>query len=145
MNAIGYLYQDPDSLVRKKMKFRSTAPDDPIQSSGKSCNTLLRAVKIGNIISQLEAIPKTGRSHQIRATLYSMGYPVVGDKIYGVDDRLFIRFINGTLDKHDKKRLRISRQALHSAELQIMHPETGNRLSFKAPVPSDMKTLLLLH
>ena len=95
--------------------------------------------------SELEAIPLTGRSHQIRAILYGLGYPVVGDKIYGVDDRLFIRFINGTLDKHDKKRLRISRQALHSAELRITHPKTRNRLSFEALVPPDMKALILLH
>ena len=93
-------------------------------------------------ISKVEAIPETGRPHQIRATLVSLGYPVVGDKIYGVDDRLFLRFINGELTDHDRHRLRLPRQAVHSAELHIIHPKTGKLMQFKAPVPNDMQRLM---
>ena len=101
-----------------------------------------KVIRIRNSISQLEAIPETGRSHQIRATLSSMGYPLVGDKLYGVDERLFLRFIEGDLNDKDRKRLRLPRQALHAAELHIRHPETAKPLQLSAPLPDDMLRLM---
>ena len=83
----------------------------------------------------------TGRLHQIRATLCSLGYPVVGDKIYGVDDTLFLRFVEDQFTVEDRKRLRLPRQALHAENLQIRHPVTGEVLRWTAPLPTDMDGL----
>jgi RluA family pseudouridine synthase len=143
IRAQGYLIPDPQSPVRKKLRFHLAASSAEIPKNGKICSTLFCRIRNRNGISQLEAIPKTGRSHQIRATLCSMGYPVVGDKLYGVDDRIFIRFINGELNHRDRGQLRfLPRQALHSAELYITHPKTGKPLQFNAPLPDDMQRLM---
>jgi 23S rRNA-/tRNA-specific pseudouridylate synthase len=61
---------------------------------------------------------------------------VVGDKLYGVDDTFFVKFIEDALTDEDKQRLRLSRQALHAETLRLTHPLTGERLSFTAPPPS---------
>jgi RluA family pseudouridine synthase len=142
IKARGYLLHDADSPVRKKLRFYPAESSATLPASGKNCTTLFSKTKSRKGISQVEAIPETGRPHQIRATLCCLGYPVVGDKIYGVDDGIFLRFINNSLNDHDRQRLRLSRQALHSAELHIRHPYTKKPLRFKAPLPLDMQNLI---
>jgi 23S rRNA pseudouridine955/2504/2580 synthase/23S rRNA pseudouridine1911/1915/1917 synthase len=142
VRASGYLISDPASPVRKKMRFHPAESFAEIPETGKVCTTRFHRITHRSGITLLEAMPKTGRSHQIRATLCSMGYPVVGDKLYGVDERLFLRFIVDKLNDEDRERLRLPRQALHSAELDITHPGTGKTLSFHAPIPDDMNRLL---
>jgi 23S rRNA-/tRNA-specific pseudouridylate synthase len=67
----------------------------------------------------------------------------VGDKLYGVDETIFIRFIGGRLNREDHRRLRMPRQALHAAGLRLAHPRSGRMLDVKAPLPEDMKNLLM--
>ena len=77
--------------------------------------------------------------HQIRATLYSLGYPMVGDKLYGVDDTLFIKRAKlGSLTAEDFQKLGMKRQALHAAKISFIHPATGEKLTFHSPLPDDM-------
>lgn len=63
----------------------------------------------------------TGRTHQIRVHLSAIGHPLIGDTLYGAQDKP------------------LSRPALHSAYLRLVHPITGERLSFSAPLPADMR------
>ncbi len=69
--------------------------------------------------SLLRAELVTGRTHQIRASLRTMGYPVVGDKIYGHDPEAFNRFREDALTPDDKRRLRLPNQALRAVELTV--------------------------
>ena len=93
-------------------------------------------------ISMVEAVPRTGRLHQIRATLHSIGFPVVGDKLYGPDPALFERFCTDMLSEADRHRLRMKRQALHAAHLEFRHPQGGRHLHFEAPLPADMLAIM---
>jgi len=134
VDATGCLVRDPASAIRRKRKFllRGTA--------GELCRTQLtpggQAGRYSLVFAELE----TGRMHQIRATLYSLGYPLVGDKLYGPDETLFVkRAKTGSLNEEDYAKLEMRRQALHAMELEFVHPATGKRLKLTSPMPDDMK------
>lgn len=80
---------------------------------------------------------ETGRKHQIRAHARWLGYPVVGDKIYGPDDRLYLEFIDHGWTEALAERLLLPRQALHCAEIGLA--ETGLPAFFRAPLPEDLR------
>jgi 23S rRNA pseudouridine1911/1915/1917 synthase len=82
---------------------------------------------------------ETGRQHQIRVHLASLGAPVVGDKLYGPDERAFARSADGELTAQDLARLELPRHALHAARLALAHPMTGRPLAVEAQLPSDLE------
>lgn len=69
--------------------------------------------------SVIRAIPHTGRTHQIRVHLASISHPIVGDKIYGPDEQLYLRFIEMGWTSELERELLLPRHALHSARLAI--------------------------
>ena len=79
----------------------------------------VRPTSSGNKFSLMRAIPRTGRTHQIRVHLSSIGYPIVGDKIYGPDERLYLQFIEFGWTPKLEQRLLLPRHALHSAKLSV--------------------------
>ena len=90
--------------------------------------------------SLLECTPKTGRQHQIRVHLERAGFPIVGDKLYGVDEEFALLFYERErLTPEAEARLILPRHALHSNELSFTHPKTGERLHFKSPLPVDLQ------
>ncbi|MCF7888850.1 MAG: RluA family pseudouridine synthase [Victivallales bacterium] len=97
--------------------------------------------KLNNKISLVKVNLKTGRLHQIRATLCSLGFPVIGDKIYGIYDTLYLRFIDGNLTSLDRNRLIIDHQALHAYCLIFSHPSTDEKIEIKAELPGEIKNL----
>ena len=114
--------------------------------SGKPCRTefrTLRNVKArGRIpaISLIRCIPTTGRMHQIRAHLSHLGYPILGDRIYGGDPSCYLRFIETGWDAELAAKLIMERHSLHACDLDF--PLHGRRIQVHSELPSDMLTLI---
>ncbi len=92
--------------------------------------------------SLLDVRIDTGRTHQIRVHMASLGHAVVGDALYGAP-----REIRATPEK--KKRtspvadsLSLPRNFLHSAELELQHPRTGERIALKSALPVELESFL---
>jgi 23S rRNA pseudouridine1911/1915/1917 synthase len=82
---------------------------------------------------------ETGRQHQIRVHLaFALGTPIVGDKLYGPDEELFARGVDGELTAADVALLEMPRHALHASRLRLAHPVTGHALEINAPLPADL-------
>ncbi len=92
--------------------------------------------------SLVECKPKTGRQHQIRVHLASIGHPIVGDKIYGCPLEQFLRFCKGEQTDDDRAQLRFSRHALHAAALAFPHPATGARTKIRAGLAADLQAFI---
>jgi 23S rRNA pseudouridine1911/1915/1917 synthase len=100
-------------------------------------------------VSLVRAFPKTGRLHQIRVHLASIGIPLLGDPLYTGDGALYRQMVEGGLpDSEREKQLGFPRVALHAARLTFAHPITNQALSVEAPLAADMalfiKTLKLI-
>ena len=98
-----------------------------ITSDGKSAITEFKVLERFKNFTFVECKLKTGRTHQIRVHMTSIGYPLVGDPKYGGKKNPFD--ING--------------QALHSKTLELTHPTTNERMIFNAPLPEDMEKILI--
>src|SRR5207247_7195138 len=96
-----------------------------------------RSTSSGGRFSVIRAIPRTGRTHQIRVHLSSISHPIVGDKIYGPDEQLYLRFIETGWTSEIEQRLLLPRHALHSAKLAIEGEGEWN-----SPLPVDLAEFL---
>ena len=105
-------------------------------SSGRQAITHYRVVRrIDTRFGQftlLEVKIETGRTHQIRVHLASLGYPVVGDATYGAPRQ--IRGPAGTMS--------LRRNFLHAAELELRHPRTGENVGLKSELPEELREFL---
>ena len=139
VRAAGWLSPDPASSIRQKRRFTDWKPDDP---ESEDADTEFRLVNSFGPLSKLECRLHTGRRHQIRATLFSLGFPVAGDKLYGLDDRIFARFSDGVMTKRDRElMLGLDRQALHAAELRLIDPFDRQEKVFTSPLPEELLNL----
>jgi 23S rRNA pseudouridine1911/1915/1917 synthase len=100
---------------------------------GKRAVTHYRLVRALRDAALVECRLETGRTHQVRVHMSSIGHNLLGDPVYG-RSRLPHREL--------LKRLNFERQALHAAELGFIHPVSKENLSFKSDIPSDMQELL---
>jgi 23S rRNA pseudouridine1911/1915/1917 synthase len=101
-------------------------------SRGKRAVTHWKRLELLEDAALLECRLETGRTHQVRVHMSSIGHPLVGDPVYGRSGKTHGKIL---------KDLNFHRQALHAAELGFTHPVTKHRLSFSSPMPPDMQEL----
>lgn len=121
---------------RVRIRMRAGTP------GGRVARTDFRVLRRWPGFTQIELAPHTGRQHQIRAQLEAFGHPVVGDKIYGPDERHFLDHLEGRLSDGARQRLLLDRHALHAARLLFRHPRTGAPVDARAPLPEDLERFI---
>jgi len=109
-----------------------------VLTSGKEARTHYRAIDRFKSHTHVKAILETGRTHQIRVHLSYVGHSLIGDPMYGGR----IRFPKKASEELKDALLNFKRQALHSKKLTLIHPISGESMSWKITLPDDMAELL---
>ncbi|GBF49574.1 pseudouridine synthase [Leptospira ryugenii] len=139
LEAIGFIGKEENSIVRKKQKY---SPYGFPNSKESETHFSLIHYSQEKDISHLKVYPRTGRVHQIRATLYSLGYPVLGDKLYGKDESFFLSFAKTGDTSGFVESLGHTRQALHATYLEFGDNVSDHKYSFHLPFPDELSLLL---
>jgi 23S rRNA pseudouridine1911/1915/1917 synthase len=113
-----------------------------VVKGGKDASTDFERIRVFDTLSLLRVCLRTGRTHQIRVHLASVGHPIFGDVTYGGG-----RSYTSRLAPRDRPRLlrwlkALGRPALHAYHLAFRHPSDGEYMVFEAPVPKDMERIL---
>ncbi len=133
----GFLRRDP----RNRLKFKL------FNANGKYSVSVVKPCSLFSIpLSFITVLPLTGRTHQIRVHLSSIGHPIIKDDLYNGGDNI----INGFHEKDRNNILsilsEIDRFALHARRLELNHPKTKKNMIFEAPYPNDyLETLKKLN
>ncbi len=114
-----------DAPIGRSMKNRKKMAVT-VEGKSREAVTQFKVLKRFSGYSLVEATLRTGRTHQIRVHLAFIGYPIVGDQLYG----------------NKKQGLNISRQALHSHILDFVHPSSKKYMEFSTPLPQDMQKII---
>ena len=106
-----------------------------VVAGGRESRTHYRSLRVLRGASLVECALDTGRTHQIRVHMRAIGHPIVGDPLYG-------RRPAARASADAPALVGFSRQALHATRLALNHPTSGQALSWRAPLPSDMDALV---
>ncbi|MDO5309747.1 MAG: RluA family pseudouridine synthase [Planctomycetia bacterium] len=151
LNADREIVDKPIGLhPRFRVKMAIAEPTDP---NAKPAQTYFETIERFRGFSTMKCLPKTGRTHQIRVHLTSLGLPILCDKLYGGRAEITVEELQGKVDRFPKKhangqeavaqgRLLLARQALHARKITFTHPRTGQELEIEAPLPSDLQNTL---
>lgn len=131
---------------REKMRI---APDDP---ESKKAVTFFEVIERFRGFSVVRALPKTGRTHQIRVHLTHYGCPILCDKLYGGRAEISLADIQGknrsgvdnasNTELENQKFVLLNRQALHARKLTFIHPISEKQITVEAPLPDDMSKVI---
>jgi RluA family pseudouridine synthase len=136
----------PETLVKIDMPIGKSVSSSisykfDVNSEGKPAVTLIKKVMpIGSSCSLLTLQPLTGRTHQIRIHLSYSGYPIVGDKLYGMEESKYLQWRDNPCDTDTG--LLFYRHALHCKEIEFLHPFLQKKIKIGADIPEDMKLLI---
>ena len=158
-----------DLPIRKRdgylNRMEAVKPDASSVEDAKRAVTHVRVLGRGKALTLVRCILQTGRTHQIRVHMAAVGHPLLGDRIYGeTAEEMYARspaerneepecgknaepFGEKKAEPSAEKRTdpagkRMTRAALHCVGMRLVHPVTGEHLSFEAPLPEDMKNAL---
>lgn len=109
-------------IGRDKKDYKKMA----VCEDGKFAQTHFKVQRIYNDFTLVNFQLKTGRTHQIRVHAKAIGHPIVGDKVYG----------------YAKQKFNLNGQLLHAKELELTHPKTGQRMTFKCEIPNYFANVL---
>ena len=109
-----------------------------VSKSGKEAVTHYRVIDRFQNHTHIKVVLETGRTHQIRVHMSHIGYPLIGDPIYGGK----VRFPKKASEELKVALKNFNRQALHAKKLSLTHPSSGSTLSWKVPIPDDMLAIL---
>ena len=116
-----------------------------ITKKGRTAETFWRIQKRFQGVTLIELMLKTGRTHQIRVHCATIGHPIVGDQTYGSRRWLHsgrAKVIPGLSASAFTQIKSIPRQMLHAWRLGLIHPHSGERMTFESPIPEDMAELM---
>ena len=109
---------------------------------GSPAVTRFRVVDRNESATLVALAPQSGRQHQLRVHLSALGFPILGDKLYGPEGvQPFLDYIETGMTDALRHRLGHDRQALHAYELRFDHPSTGVPMRLHAPFPADLDAL----
>ncbi len=136
-----FVQKEYHCVVRGRVEFDSDLVDAPIGADrrmptrmavrfdvGRASQTYYEVLERFTAHSYVKCMPKSGRTHQIRVHMAFTGYPIVSDKLYGGMEPALYEIC--------------PRQALHARKITFRHPQTGEVMTFEAPLPADMTALL---
>jgi 23S rRNA pseudouridine1911/1915/1917 synthase len=130
----GKIDQPIKLLDTKSHVMMGPAPD------GLPAVTGFRVVRRFAAHALVEAHPETGRQHQIRVHLQSLGHPIVGDKLYGASEALFMRACDeGVTPELLEAFDGLPRHALHAHRLTFPHPKSRQAVTVESPLPADLR------
>jgi 23S rRNA pseudouridine1911/1915/1917 synthase len=110
--------------------------------AGKAARTRWRVLERYGVATLVEARLETGRTHQIRVHMNALRHPVVGDPTYGGRVKKVLSLRQSERSLADALLRLLRRQALHAAQLEFVHPTTGERLRFSSEPPQDFREAL---
>jgi len=134
-----------DAIRRTRMTTRrdASSPDSGARSAISHYTVLERIPSRFGAFTLVSVRIETGRTHQIRVHLSSIGHPVVGDTLYGAPARITIpTTVRRKKSDPEPEIISLDRNFLHAAELQFAHPRTGKSLQLKAPLPEELTAFL---
>ena len=138
-----------DRRYRKKMSIR--------HDTGKEAVSIFEVIERFCGYTLVKVMPETGRTHQIRVHMKTIGHPIVADSDYGNSDVCYLDDILKSISNVEMHKLAkiqelwdntdepiINRQALHAYKINFLHPVLNKRMEFKAELPGDMHNLVTI-
>ena len=149
---LGQMYKEYEAIVRGRVMWDARTISLPIgpangairiqmavRDDGRPSRTEVRVLERKPQLTRVQCVLHSGRTHQIRVHLAHAGHPILGDRLYGVPESVFIRHIEGGSLEEVVKATGAERQALHHRCVRFPHPVSAHEIEVDAPRPSEFE------